>query len=147
MATFFIRSLAVLSYCCPSGTKTQQEVALWHFLKFDTCSMIISVHVPDITSEKIRRRTRMWSLIVAIIVGFIAGLIARAIHPGNDKAGFIVTTLLGIAGALVATYGGRMLGLYDENSAAGFIASVVGALIILFIYNMITKRSRVNHHP
>jgi len=89
----------------------------------------------------------MWSLIVAIIVGFIAGLIARAIHPGNDKAGFIVTTLLGIAGALVATYGGRMLGLYDENSAAGFIASVVGALIILCIYNMITKRSRVNHHP
>ncbi len=89
----------------------------------------------------------MWSLIVAIIVGFIVGLIARAIHPGNDKAGFIVTTLLGIAGALVATYGGRMLGLYDENSAAGFIASVVGALIILFIYNMITKRSRVNHHP
>lgn len=89
----------------------------------------------------------MWSLIVAIIVGFIAGLIARAIHPGNDKAGFIVTTLLGIAGALVATYGGRMLGLYDENSAAGFIASVVGALIILFIYNMITKCSRVNHHP
>lgn len=77
----------------------------------------------------------MWSLIVAIIVGFIAGLIARAIHPGNDKAGFIVTTLLGIAGALVATYGGRMLGLYDENSAAGFIASVVGALItsILFL--------------
>lgn len=81
----------------------------------------------------------MMSLIVAIVVGFIAGLIARAIHPGNDKAGFIVTTLLGIAGSLVATYGGRFLGFYGENSSAGFIASVIGAIVILFIYNMISK--------
>ena len=70
----------------------------------------------------------MWSLIVAIVIGFIAGLIARAVHPGDDKAGFIVTTLLGIAGSLVATYGGRLLGLYSEGSAAGFIASVIGAI-------------------
>ena len=84
----------------------------------------------------------MWSFIVAIVVGFIAGLIARAIHPGEDKAGFIVTTLLGIAGSLLATYGGRALGLYPENSSAGFIASVVGAIIILFIYNIFTKKSR-----
>ena len=83
----------------------------------------------------------MWSLIVAIVVGFIAGLIARAIHPGDDKAGFIVTTLLGIAGSLLATYGGRLLGLYSNNSSAGFIASVIGAIVILIIYNLITKRS------
>lgn len=83
----------------------------------------------------------MWSLIVAIVVGFIAGLIARAIHPGDDKAGFIVTTLLGIAGSLLATYGGRLLGWYGENSATGFIASVIGALVILFIYNMISKKT------
>ena len=83
----------------------------------------------------------MWSLIVAIVVGFIAGLIARAIHPGDDKAGFIVTTLLGIAGSLLATYGGRLLGLYSNNSSAGFIASVIGAIVILFVYNLITKRS------
>ena len=83
----------------------------------------------------------MWSLIVAIVIGFIAGLIARAIHPGDDKAGFIVTTLLGIAGSLVATYGGRLLGLYSEGSAAGFIASVIGAIVILFIYNMVTKKN------
>jgi len=57
----------------------------------------------------------MWSLITAVIVGFIAGLIARAIHPGDNKAGFIVTSLLGIAGSLLATYGGRLLGLYGEN--------------------------------
>ena len=83
----------------------------------------------------------MWSFIVASVVGFIAGLIARAIHPGEDKAGFIVTTLLGIAGSLLATYGGRALGLYPENSSAGFIASVVGAIIILFIYNLISKKT------
>ena len=84
----------------------------------------------------------MWSLIVAIVVGFIAGLIARAIHPGDDKAGFIVTTLLGIAGSLLATYAGRMLGLYSDGSAAGCLASIIGARIILFIYNMVTKKSR-----
>ncbi|AWL30409.1 transglycosylase [Acinetobacter defluvii] len=82
----------------------------------------------------------MMSLIGAIIIGFLAGLIARAIHPGNDKAGFIVTTLLGIVGSLVATYGGRMLGLYPEGSSAGFIASVIGAIIVLFIYNMVSKK-------
>lgn len=83
----------------------------------------------------------MWSLIVAIVVGFLAGLVARAIHPGNDKAGFFVTALLGIAGSLLATYGGRLLGLYGDNAAAGFIASVIGAIIILFIYNLVTKKS------
>nr|WP_153567702.1 GlsB/YeaQ/YmgE family stress response membrane protein [Acinetobacter pittii] len=62
-------------------------------------------------------------------------------HPGDDKAGFIVTTLIGIAGSLLATYGGRLLGLYGENSAAGFIASVIGAIVILFIYNLIARKS------
>lgn len=85
----------------------------------------------------------MWSIIVAIVVGFIAGLIARAIHPGDDKAGFIMTTVLGIAGSLLATFAGRLLGLYADGSAAGFIASVIGAIIILFIYNMVTKNKSV----
>ncbi|MCU4363551.1 GlsB/YeaQ/YmgE family stress response membrane protein, partial [Acinetobacter sp. WU_MDCI_Abxc22] len=71
----------------------------------------------------------MMSLISAIVIGFIAGLIARAIHPGDDKAGFIVTTALGIVGSLVATYGGQLLGLYPKGASAGFIASVVGAII------------------
>ncbi len=83
----------------------------------------------------------MWALIGAIIIGFFAGLIARAIHPGNDKAGFIVTTALGIIGSLVATYGGQLLGLYKNGASAGFIASVIGAIIVLFIYNMVTKKS------
>ena len=82
----------------------------------------------------------MLSLIWAIIVGFIAGLIARALHPGDDKAGFIVTTLLGIGGSLLATYGGRMLGWYSANEAAGFIVSVIGAVIVLVIYNSVRKK-------
>ena len=85
----------------------------------------------------------MWSIIVAIVVGFVAGLIARAIHPGDDKAGFVMTTVLGISGSLLATFLGRLLGLYGDGSAAGFIASVIGAIIILFIYNMVTKRKTV----
>ena len=83
----------------------------------------------------------MWSLIVTIVICFIACLIARANHPGEDKAGFILTTLLGIVGALLATYGGRLLGLYPEGSSAGFIASVVGAIIVLFIYNLVVKKT------
>ncbi|MHA3050486.1 MULTISPECIES: GlsB/YeaQ/YmgE family stress response membrane protein [unclassified Acinetobacter] len=83
----------------------------------------------------------MWHLIVVIIIGFIAGLIARALYPGNDQAGFIVTTLLGIAGSVIATYGGRMLGLYGAHSSAGFIASVIGAIVILIIYNFIRKNT------
>ena len=83
----------------------------------------------------------MWSLIVAIVIGFVAGLIARAIHPGEDKAGFFVTAALGIAGSLLATYGGRFLGLYPGGSSEGFIASIIGAIIILFIYNLIAKKS------
>ena len=82
----------------------------------------------------------MLSLIWAVIVGFIAGLIARALHPGDDKAGFIVTTLLGIGGSLLATYGGRMLGWYSANEAAGFIVSVIGAVIVLAIYNLVRKK-------
>src|SRR5690606_34667541 len=90
------------------------------------------------------RSIPMWTIIVAIVIGFIAGLIARAIHPGNDKAGFIMTTLLGIAGSLLATFAGRMLGLYVADYAAGLISSVIGAVIILFIYNMLTKRRTVS---
>lgn len=82
----------------------------------------------------------MLSLIWAIIVGFIAGLIARALHPGDDKAGFIITTLLGIGGSLLATFAGRLLGLYSANEAAGFIVSVIGAIVVLVIYNLVRKK-------
>ena len=79
-------------------------------------------------------------IIVTIIIGFIVGLLARAIMPGDQKMGFIMTTLLGIVGALLAGYGGAALGLYAEGTPAGWIASVVGALIVLFIYGLVTKK-------
>ena len=76
-----------------------------------------------------------------IIIGGLAGLIAKAIMPGRDPGGCIVTILLGIAGAVVAGFLGRMLGWYDaDDQGAGFIAAVVGALIILGIYRLIAGR-------
>lgn len=81
------------------------------------------------------------SIIVTIIIGFIVGLIARAIMPGTQKLGFIMTTVLGIVGALVATYGGQALGIYAQGQAAGWIASVIGAIIVLVVYGFIKKRA------
>ena len=79
-------------------------------------------------------------LIVTIIVGFIVGLIARAIMPGNQSMGLIMTTILGIVGSLVASYGGAALGLYPAGSPMGWIASIIGAIIVLFLYGLVTKR-------
>ena len=73
------------------------------------------------------------SIVWTILIGFIAGLVARALKPGNDSAGFIVTTLIGIAGSLIATYLGQAMGWYTVGQGAGFIASVVGAIVLLFI--------------
>ena len=77
------------------------------------------------------------SIIWTILIGFVAGLIARAIKPGNDSAGFIVTTLIGIAGSLIATYLCQALGWYTAGQGAGFIASIVGAIVLLFVWGMI----------
>ena len=82
----------------------------------------------------------MGTIISAIVIGCIVGLIARAIKPGNDAMGWIMTIVLGIVGSLVATYGGQMLGLYAPGQSAGWIASVIGAIIVLFIYGMVTKK-------
>ena len=68
------------------------------------------------------------SIVWTILIGFVAGLVARAIKPGDDSAGFIVTTLIGIAGSLIATYLGQAMGWYTAGQGAGFIASVVGAI-------------------
>lgn len=78
----------------------------------------------------------LWS----ILIGFIVGLLARALMPGPNPMGFILTTLLGVVGALVATFLGQGLGWYAEGSGAGFIASVVGAMVLLFIYGLVSRR-------
>lgn len=80
-------------------------------------------------------------IISMIIVGFIVGLIARAIMPGEQKLGIIMTVILGIVGALVAGYLGHALGWYAPGQGAGWIGSIVGAIIVLFIYGLIVKKS------
>jgi len=76
-----------------------------------------------------------------IIIGFIAGVIAKFIMPGdNEPSGFIMTTILGIVGAFVASYLGRALGWYSPGEGAGLIGAVVGAIIVLFVYGLITSR-------
>ena len=82
----------------------------------------------------------MLGFIWAIIIGLIVGLIAKFIMPGRDPGGFIVTTLLGIAGALVATWLGRSLGWYSPGQGAGFIGAIVGSVIVLFAYRLVVGR-------
>lgn len=79
-----------------------------------------------------------------IIIGFIAGLIAKFVHPGpNEPSGFILTTILGIVGAFVATYIGQAMGWYQPGEGAGLAGAIVGALIILIIWGMVAPRPRV----
>jgi uncharacterized membrane protein YeaQ/YmgE (transglycosylase-associated protein family) len=81
-------------------------------------------------------------IIWTIIIGFIAGIIAKWIHSGpNEPSGFILTSILGIVGAFVATYLGQLVGWYGPNEGAGFIASIVGAVIVLAIWSVIARRS------
>ena len=76
-----------------------------------------------------------------IIIGFIAGIIAKFLHPGrNEPSGFILTTLLGIAGAFVATYLGQAIGWYRAGEGAGLIGAVVGAIIVLVIWGLFASR-------
>ena len=86
----------------------------------------------------------MLGLLMTIVVGFIVGVIAKLIMPGKENMGFIITTLLGIAGAIVATYVGRAVGWYEAGQGAGWIASIVGAFILLWIYHKFqTRRAAV----
>ncbi|MDO8878877.1 MAG: GlsB/YeaQ/YmgE family stress response membrane protein [Pseudolabrys sp.] len=84
------------------------------------------------------------SIIWTIIIGFVAGLIAKLISPGpNEPSGFILTTILGIVGAFVATWLGQQLGWYQPNESAGFIGAVVGAIIVLAIWGLVSSRRSV----
>jgi len=81
------------------------------------------------------------SIIWTIIIGFVAGVIAKFVTPGkNEPSGFILTTILGIIGAFVATYLGQAMGWYREGEGAGLIGAVVGAVIVLLIWGVIAGR-------
>ncbi|WP_424631725.1 GlsB/YeaQ/YmgE family stress response membrane protein [Bradyrhizobium sp. SYSU BS000235] len=83
-------------------------------------------------------------IIWTIIIGFIAGVIAKFLMPGdNEPTGFILTAILGIVGAFVATFLGQTLGWYRPGEGAGLIGAVVGAIIVLLVYGMIAGRRRV----
>ncbi len=84
----------------------------------------------------------MFGILGWIIFGLIAGVIAKLLMPGKDPGGFIITAVLGIAGAVIGGYIGQALGLYRDGDAAGLIMSVVGAVLLLAIYRMIARPSR-----
>jgi uncharacterized membrane protein YeaQ/YmgE (transglycosylase-associated protein family) len=79
-------------------------------------------------------------IIWTIIIGLLAGVVAKLLTPGKDPGGFIITILLGIAGAFVATYLGQAVGWYEAGEGAGFIGAVVGAIVILIVYRLVTKK-------
>ena len=85
----------------------------------------------------------MLTFLWMIFIGLIVGALAKVIMPGKDGGGIVATMLLGVAGALVAGFIGRMLGLYASGQRAGWIMSAVGAILLLALYRLITHR----HHP
>ena len=80
------------------------------------------------------------SIIIWIVFGLVVGIIAKLLMPGRDPGGFIITTLLGIAGALLGGFIGRAMGFYGPNQGAGWLMSIVGAIILLAIYRMMVRR-------
>jgi uncharacterized membrane protein YeaQ/YmgE (transglycosylase-associated protein family) len=87
----------------------------------------------------------MSSFIWIVVVGFIAGIVARLLSPGaNNPSGFILTTVLGIAGAFLATFIGQMLGWYRPDQGAGFVMATVGAVIVLFIWNRLVAHRAIS---
>jgi uncharacterized membrane protein YeaQ/YmgE (transglycosylase-associated protein family) len=86
----------------------------------------------------------MLSILWTILIGFIAGVIAKLVTPGGEyePQGFILTAALGVAGALVATYLGQFLGWYKAGQGAGFIGGIVGAVLILLVWGFIERRRR-----
>ena len=78
------------------------------------------------------------SIIWTILIGFVIGVVAKFLMPGRDPAGFIITVLIGIAGSFIASYLGGALGWYRVGEPAGFLASVIGAMLLLFGYRMVS---------
>jgi uncharacterized membrane protein YeaQ/YmgE (transglycosylase-associated protein family) len=82
----------------------------------------------------------MGTILGTLVIGLIVGAIAKFLMPGRDPGGFLITILLGIAGAFVAGFLGRVIGWYEPDQPAGFIASVIGAMLLLLVYRLIRSR-------
>jgi len=83
----------------------------------------------------------MLTILGWIVFGFIVGIIAKLLMPGRDPGGFAVTTVLGIVGAIVGGFIGRLLGFYHAGQGAGYIMAIIGAIVILFIYRQVARRA------
>lgn len=84
----------------------------------------------------------MLSILWTVLIGFVIGVIAKFLHPGKENLGLILTTALGIAGSLVATFLGRLVGFYKEGEAAGFLMAVVGAIVLLVVYTLVRGKAK-----
>lgn len=82
----------------------------------------------------------MASMIWTVVIGFVIGLVARALKPGNDSLGIILTSALGVAGAFLASFVGQQMGWYAEGQKAGYFAAIIGAVVLLFIAGWIKKK-------
>jgi uncharacterized membrane protein YeaQ/YmgE (transglycosylase-associated protein family) len=82
----------------------------------------------------------MMSILGTLFIGLIVGFIARAVKPGDDKLGWGMTAILGVAGSFLASYGGQAVGFYKPGETAGWIASVIGAIVVLVIYGLLKKK-------
>ena len=81
-------------------------------------------------------------IIGTIVIGFLVGLVARFLKPGDDRMGFILTTIVGIVGAVVGAYLGQVLGIYQVGESAGFIGAVLGAIVVMIVLNLLFGRRR-----
>jgi uncharacterized membrane protein YeaQ/YmgE (transglycosylase-associated protein family) len=86
-------------------------------------------------------------ILATIIIGLVVGIVAKLLMPGRDPGGIVITALLGIAGAIIAKYIGQALGWYQPTDSAGFIASVIGAVILLALYRLFSRRTRTHSNP
>src|SRR5262245_36814390 len=123
-----------------------EGIPLAIFLSFSGSSseQIRGNRVPSWHLEALRTWRLLMSFILTIINGFLAGVVAKFLMPGsNEPSGFILTTILGIAGAFVASYLGQILGFYGPGEGAGFIGAVIGAVIVLAVWAMIAKNKAV----
>lgn len=84
----------------------------------------------------------MLSFLWTILIGFVVGVVAKLLHPGKENMGLVLTTVLGIAGSLLATWIGRMVGFYKAGESTGFVMAVFGAVLLLVIYGMVKGKAK-----